>query len=96
MDFWQQAITSLQWRHNERRLKSPVSWLFPQPFVQVHIKENIHVTSFCEGNSLMIGEFPAQKASNAKNFQFDDVIMLHHCWLSTNCTEKKQISMNLY
>ena len=26
-----------------------------------------HVTGLCEGNSLMTGEFPAQKASNAEN-----------------------------
>ena len=27
----------------------------------------IRVTSFCEGNSLVTGEFPAQRASNAEN-----------------------------
>ena len=34
------------------------------------------VTGLYEGNSPMTGEFPAQKASNAENFSFDDVIMI--------------------
>ena len=29
----------------------------------------------CEGNAPVTGEFPAQRASNAKIFPFDDVIM---------------------
>ena len=35
--------SSLQWRHNERDgiFKSPASWLFTQPFIQVQIKENV-------------------------------------------------------
>ena len=33
------------------------------------------VTGFCEGNSPVTGEFPAQMASNANIFPFDDVIM---------------------
>ena len=33
------------------------------------------VTGLCAGNSLGTGEFPAQMASNAKMFPFDDVIM---------------------
>ena len=32
-------------------------------------------TSLCAGNSPVTGEFPAQKASNAEMFLFDDVIM---------------------
>ena len=35
----------------------------------------LHVTSICAGNSPMAGEFPAQRASNAEMFRFDDVIM---------------------
>ena len=35
----------------------------------------LRVTGLCEGNSPVIGEFPAQKASNAEKFPFDDVIM---------------------
>ena len=37
--------------------------LFTQPFVQAHTTEN--VTELCERNSSVIGEFPAQRASNA-------------------------------
>ena len=60
------------------RLKSPASWLFTQPFVEVQIKENIKVPRhwpLCEGNSPVTGEFPAQRASNAENVSFDDVIL---------------------
>ena len=32
-------------------------------------------TGFCAGNSPVTGEFPAQMASNAKMFPFDDIIM---------------------
>ena len=35
----------------------------------------LRVTCLCAGNSPVTGEFPAQKASNAKMFAFDDVIM---------------------
>ena len=40
-------------------------------------KKNIklRVTGLCEGNSPVTGDFPAQKASNAENVSFDDVIM---------------------
>ena len=68
----------LQWRHNgrdcisnhqphhcllnfRRRSKNP---------------SKLHVTGICAGNSPVTGEFPAQMASNAAMFPFDDVIML--------------------
>ena len=35
----------------------------------------LRVTGHCAGNSPVIGEFPAQMASNEENFPFDDVIM---------------------
>ena len=49
-------------------LKSPVSRFFAQPFVQAQIRENIklRVTSLCEGNPSVAGEFPSQRASNAE------------------------------
>ena len=34
------------------------------------------VTALCEGNSPVTSEFPAQRASNAEMFPFDDVIMI--------------------
>ena len=37
----------------------------------------LQVTGFCEGNSPVTGEFPAQRASNAENVSpFDDVVMM--------------------
>ena len=35
----------------------------------------LRVTGFCVMNSPVTGEFPAQMASKAKMFPFDDVIM---------------------
>ena len=52
------------------RLKSLVSRLFNQPFVQAQIKENIKAPRhcpLCEGNPAVTGEIPAQRASNAEN-----------------------------
>ena len=50
-------------------LKSSASRLFAQQFVQAQVKETpkLRVTGLCEGNSLVTGEFPAQRASNAEN-----------------------------
>ena len=36
---------------------------------------NLRVTGLCAGNLPVAGDFPAQRASNAKKFPFDDVIM---------------------
>ena len=47
----------------------------------------LRVTGLCAGNSPGTGEFPAQMASNAEMFPFDDVIMLCStmgiapCWI---------------
>ena len=61
--------TILQWCPLWARwgLKSPASRLDTQPFVLAQIKENIRVTGLCEGNPLVTGGFPSQRASNAKN-----------------------------
>ena len=52
--------------------------MFAQMMVQAQIKKNIklRVTGLCEGNSPVIGEFPAQKASDAEMFPFDDIMMV--------------------
>ena len=49
-------------------------------FVQAQIKENIklRVTGFCEGNSPVTSEFPAQRASNAENVS---IWLRHHVLL---------------
>ena len=49
----------------------------------------LRVTGLCAGNSPVTGEFPAQKASNAEMFPFDDVIMLFYWHQSQwNSTEE--------
>ena len=62
---------TLQWRHNEcdgvlnhRRLHCLLNCLFRRRLKKT---SKLRVTGFCEGNSLVTGEFPAQKASNAEN-----------------------------
>ena len=40
--------------------------------------KQLRATGLCEGNSPVTGEFPAQRASNAEMFPFDDVIMVPH------------------
>ena len=49
------------------RLKAPASRLFTRLFRRRSKKTTKRVTGFCEGNSPVIGELPAQGASNAEN-----------------------------
>ena len=71
---------SLQWRHNGRDGVSnhqPYDYLVNRLFRHRSKKTSkLRVTGLCAGNSTATGEFPAQMASNAENFPFDDVIML--------------------
>ena len=57
------------------RLKSPASRLFTQPFFLFRRRSKeqskLRVTGLCAGNSPMIGEFPAQRASSTENVPFD-------------------------
>ena len=57
------TVTS-QWAH--WRLKSPASWLFPQPFVQAQIKENIKAPRHWPLWWEFTGH-PTKMASNAEN-----------------------------
>ena len=70
---------ALQWRHNEHDGVSkyqPHDCLFNRLFRRRSKKTSkFRVTGLCEGNSPVTGEFPAQRASNAEKFPFDDVIM---------------------
>ena len=66
------GINLLQWRHNKRSgiaKHQPhdclVNCLFRRRSKKTSSK--VRVTGFCAGNSPVTGEFPAQKASNAKN-----------------------------
>ena len=57
--------------------KSPASRLFTQPFIQTQINENVKAPRhwpLCR-EFTGTGEFPAQRASYAEMFPFDDVIM---------------------
>ena len=51
------------------------SRLFTQPFIQAQETPKLRVTGLCVGNSPVTGEFPAQKASNAKNVSIWWLIM---------------------
>ena len=72
------AIT-LQWRHNGRDGVSnhqPHHCLLNCLFRRRSKKSSkLRVTGLCAGNSPVTDEFPAQSASNAEMFPFDDVIM---------------------
>ena len=63
---------ALLWRHNERdgvwnyrRFDCLLNRLFRRRSKKT---SKLRTTAFCEGNSPMTGEFPAQRASNAENF----------------------------
>ena len=69
----------LQWRHNERggasdhrRLECLLNRLFRCRSKQT---SKLRVTDFCEGNSPVTSEFPAQRASNAENVS---IWLRHH------------------
>ena len=66
-----QCGTSLQWHHNERDGISnhqPNDCLLNRIFRRRSKKASkFHVTDLCAGNSLVTGEFPAQRASNMEN-----------------------------
>ena len=64
---WRKYVDSLQWLHNEHDGISnhqPHDCLLNCLF-KVQLKEKI--TGLCEGNSLVTGEFPVQRASNAES-----------------------------
>ena len=65
------SVPSLQWRHNERngasnslRHECLHNCLFRRRSKKI---SKLHVTGFCEGNSPVTGEFPAQMDINAEN-----------------------------
>ena len=81
---------SLQWRHNERDGVSnhqPRDCLLKCLFRYRSKKTSkLHVTGLCEGNSLVTGEFPTQRASNAETVS---IWWRHHdryfCFLGVSC-----------
>ena len=74
------STSTLQWRHNEPDGFSnhkPHDCLLNRLFGRRSKKRSKpRVTGLCAGNSPVTGEFPAQRASNAEMFPFDDVIMM--------------------
>ena len=65
-----QKLTHLPWISSPH--KGPVTRkVFPLQWRH----NTLHVTDFCDENSPVTGEFPAQKPSTRKIFPFDDVIM---------------------
>ena len=68
--FWIR-FTALQWRHDERDSVSnhqPHDCLLNRLFRHISKKTSkLRVTGLCAGNSLVTGEFPEQRASNAEN-----------------------------
>ena len=56
------TLSWVQWH-----LKSLVSRLFTQSFIQAQIKENIKAPRHWEGNSPVTGEFPTQRSINTEN-----------------------------
>ena len=79
MDMTLKLNTTSQWRHNGRDCVSnhqPHDCLLKRLFRRRSKKiSQLLVTGFCVGNSLVTGVFPAQRASKAEMFPFDDVIM---------------------
>ena len=76
--WWYNSI--LRWRHNERDGVSnhqPHDCLLKCLFRRRSKKTTkLRVTGLCAGNSTVIAEFPAQRATNAENVSIDDVIMI--------------------
>ena len=70
---------ALQWRHHEHdgvSNRQPHDCLLNRLFRRRSMKTSkLRVTSLCAGNSPVTGEFPAERANNADNVSFDNVIM---------------------
>ena len=75
---------SLHWRHNGRDSVSnlqPHDCLLNRLFRDRSKKTSkLRVSGLCMGKLLGTGEFPAQMASNAEMFPFDDASMHHQPW----------------
>ena len=73
------GMDTLQWRHDERDSVSnhqPHDFLFNCLFRRRWKKTSkLRVTGLCARNSLVTGEFPAQRPGTQKMFPFDDVII---------------------
>ena len=68
-------MTALHRRHNVGGSVSNHQRLHCLLKCRFRRRSKLRVTGLCAGNSLVTGECPAQKASNAEMLPFDDVIM---------------------
>ena len=79
MGYYLKTHLAVQWCHNGRDVASnhqPHHCILNRLFRRGSKKTSkLRVTGLCARNSPVIGEFPAQRASNAEMFSFDDVIM---------------------
>ena len=82
---------SLQWRRNERGEvwnHQPHDYLHNCLFWRRSKKTSkLRVTCLCEGNSLVTGEFPSQRASNAENVS---IRWRHHIFLEIQGQQQNQ------
>ena len=91
---------TLQWRHNghngvsnHRRIDCLLNRLFRRRSKKT---SKLRVTGLCEGNSPVIGEFPAQRVSNTEN---NFIWWRHHenqCSIHTWCIAGKSSHVRLY
>ena len=78
--WWRHLGYTLQWRYNERggvSYHQPHDCLLNRLFRRISKKTSkLCITGLCGGNSPVTSEFPAQRASDAEKFPFNDVIMI--------------------
>ena len=83
-------VLSLQWPYSERDGVSnhrSLDCLLNRLFRRRRMKASkLRVTGLSEGNSSVTGEFPLQRARNAENVPFDDVMMWDSDSLSHHCS----------
>ena len=80
-------MQTLQWRHIGHDIVSnhpPQDGLYRLFRRRTNETSKLRVTGFCIGNSAKTSEFPAQMASNAENFPFDEVIMITPIFTTMN------------
>ena len=81
-------VSPLQWRHNDHDGVSnhqPDGCLLNRLFRRRSKKTSkLRVTGLCAGNSPVIGEFPAQRASNTENVS---IWWRHHALITEHCME---------
>ena len=91
------ADKALQWRHDERNEVSDhhhCDCLLNRLFSRRSKKTSkLHVTSLCAGNSPVIDEFPAQRASNAENAS---IWSRHHVYNKCVHTKHARLSMHVH